>query len=53
MPVVVQGNDYVLLPVGTTAQRPPTPAIGMLRVNTTTNALEIYSGTEWIVWKTL
>lgn len=51
MPVVVQGTDYVLLPVGTTAQRPVTPAIGMIRVNTTTNALEVYSGTEWITWK--
>ena len=35
------------VPVGTTAQRPSTPAAGMTRYNTTTNVLEIYNGTSW------
>jgi filamentous hemagglutinin len=34
-------------PVGNTAQRPATGVTGMLRFNTTTNALEIYNNTEW------
>jgi hypothetical protein len=51
MSVVVQGTDYVQLPVGTTGQRSLTPVIGMMRVNTTTNALEVYTGTVWLTWK--
>ena len=31
------------IPQGTTAQRPASPANGMIRINTTTNQLEIYS----------
>jgi hypothetical protein len=51
MAVIVQGTDFVQLPIGTTAQRPFTPAVGMIRVNTTTNALEVYTGTQWLTWK--
>ena len=47
MPVVVEGTDYVKLPVGTTAQRPPTPAAGMIRVNTTTGKYEVYISSQW------
>jgi len=36
----------MLLPVGTTAQR-PTPVTGQIRYNTTTNAVEVYNGTGW------
>jgi hypothetical protein len=35
------------LPVGTTAQRPASPATGMMRYNTTTSAVETYNGTSW------
>lgn len=35
------------IPVGTTAQRPGTPATGQLRYNTTTSNTEIYNGTTW------
>jgi len=35
------------IPVGTTAQRPASPRSGMLRYNTSTSALEIYTGTGW------
>jgi len=35
------------LPSGTTAQRPASPILGMLRENTDNSALELYNGTEW------
>lgn len=34
-------------PVGTTAQRPGTPATGMMRYNTSTTAFEGYNGSAW------
>jgi hypothetical protein len=37
----------LFLPVGTTAQRPASPATGMMRFNTTTNLVETYNGTSW------
>lgn len=43
----VTATGAYTLPVGTTAQRPATPAIGMLRYNTTTSATEIYNGSAW------
>lgn len=42
----VVGTDAMLLPVGTTAQR-PTGATGYLRFNTTTAAFEGYNGSSW------
>lgn len=35
------------LPSGTTAQRPGSPATGMMRYNTTISLLEFYDGTNW------
>ena len=35
------------LPVGTTAQRPASPATGQMRFNTTTGSVETYNGTSW------
>ena len=35
------------LPVGTTAQRPASPATGQIRFNTTTGSVETYNGTSW------
>ena len=35
------------MPVGTTAQRPGTPAAGWMRYNTTTSNTEIYTGSAW------
>lgn len=40
-------TGYFDLPTGTTAQRPGTPATGMIRFNTTTETAEIYNGTAW------
>jgi len=42
----VSSVDAILLPVGTTAQR-PTGATGYLRFNTTTAAFEGYNGSSW------
>ena len=35
-------------PTGTTAQRPASPVNGMVRFNTTNNALEGYANSSWI-----
>lgn len=43
----INDTGYLQLPVGTTAQRPVSPAAGMMRVNTSTNYLEFYTGTAW------
>ena len=40
-------TGYFDLPAGTTAQRPASPATGMIRYNTTEAKYEVYSGTEW------
>jgi len=37
----------LFLPVGTTAQRPASPATGQMRFNTTTGSVETYNGTSW------
>lgn len=50
----VTGNltatDSLTLPTGTVAQRPSTPAEGMMWFNTTTKKFEGYDGTGWIVF---
>jgi hypothetical protein len=56
---IIEGNDggaqltgatgAFTIPVGTTAQRPGTPATGMLRLNTDTgDVVEVYDGTAWV-----
>ena len=35
------------LPVGTTAQRPASPATGQMRFNTTTGSVEVFNGSSW------
>ena len=47
MALELQFNDYLQLPVGTTAQR-PSPSAGMLRYNSTTSTLEYYNGSAWV-----
>lgn len=41
------GNTALTIPVGTTAQRPGTPATGMTRYNTTTSTWEAYIDGGW------
>lgn len=43
-----QRTDAVILPQGTTAQRPATPSTGMYRFNTTIGAVEYYNGFTWV-----
>jgi len=40
-------TGYFDLPAGTTAQRPGSPATGMVRYNTTESTYEVYTGTAW------
>jgi hypothetical protein len=44
--LTVSGTDAVLLPIGTTAQR-PTGSAGKIRFNSTTTKFEGYNGTTW------
>ncbi len=37
----------MIVPTGTTVQRPTTPIQGMVRYNTSNSTLEEYSGTQW------
>lgn len=41
------GTGRMLVPKGTTAQRPTSPTAGSIRFNTTLGFLENYNGTEW------
>lgn len=41
------GNRFIKLPAGATAQRPALPAAGMVRYNTTESEVEVYDGTAW------
>ncbi len=41
-------TDAIILPTGTTAQRPANPVNGMLRYNTDTPGLEAYIAGQWV-----
>jgi hypothetical protein len=43
----INGTGAVRLASGTTGERPATPPAGSFRFNTTTNTLEVYTGTDW------
>ena len=43
----VNSTDSMLIPVGTSAQRPSTPTAGMMRWNTTLNVLEMWKDNLW------
>ncbi len=45
--VKMTGTGTLDLPAGTTGQRPASPNTGMIRFNTSNNAYEGYSGSEW------
>ena len=47
----VKGTGAIIVPVGTTAQRPETPVVGMIRFCTDCPGgavLQGYNGTEWV-----
>ena len=43
----VNATSAMIVPTGTTAQRPAAPVSGMLRYNTTNQTVETYSGSQW------
>jgi hypothetical protein len=43
----LNGTGHLRVPSGTTAQRPGTPTVGMMRNNTSNNNLDFYTGTAW------
>jgi hypothetical protein len=45
--LAVNSTDSILLPVGTTVQRPPIGYTGMLRFNTSINNLEVFDNSQW------
>lgn len=45
--VTFSSNSAITLPIGTTAQRPGSPAAGNLRYNANTTLLELYNGSTW------
>ena len=45
--LTLNSTNSMVVPVGTTGQRPVTPYTGMMRFNTTTNQMEVYNNSEW------
>ncbi len=43
----VNDTGSITLPVGTNANRPASPELGMIRYNTELEAVEVYDGAEW------
>ena len=48
--IAPSGQGSVVIPTGTTAQRPSSPVNGMMRYNTTLNVVEIYNSAT-STWK--
>jgi hypothetical protein len=46
--VVIDSDQSVIIPVGTTAERPLVATAGMIRFNTTLSRYEGYDGADWI-----
>jgi len=49
----INSNDSIILPVGTSGQRPATPVAGMARYNSTFNQLEFWNGSQWASTETV
>jgi hypothetical protein len=45
--LTVTGTGFLTIPIGTTAQRPATASNGAMRINSTTNYLEVYYNGSW------
>lgn len=46
--LAINATDSMLIPVGNVAQRPGSPAVGMLRYNSTVSQCEIWNGAAWV-----
>ena len=44
---VIDGTEAIIVPKGTTAERPSTGINGQLRYNTTLNIFEVYENSSW------
>jgi hypothetical protein len=44
--VLQSGSTGVVLPVGSSAERPANPVAGLVRFNTDTNTMEYFNGTS-------
>ena len=45
--LIINTTDSMIIPSGTSAQRPATGVVGMVRYNTTSGGFEYYNGTQW------
>lgn len=48
---VIPGTEDMTVPVGTTAQRDGSVAVGAVRYNSTTSLFEFYQGSAWVNYK--
>ena len=48
MSAVINGTNGITFPTWTTATRPASPAQGQAGYNTTTGAMETYTGSAWV-----
>ena len=48
----IDDTGFLKVATGTTAQRPGSPEVGMIRFNTNEGHIEIYDGTTWKKWGT-
>jgi hypothetical protein len=46
--LTVDDTGFIQIPAGTTSERPTSPVNGMMRVNTSLGAPEVYNNGEWI-----
>ena len=46
--ISLTGTGAITVPSGTTAQRPATGVVGMLRYNSTTGNMEAFTGSGWV-----
>ena len=45
--LTLNATSSMVVPVGTTGERPVTPYTGMMRFNSTLNQMEVYNNSEW------
>lgn len=51
--VTLPGTGAIIIPIGTTVQRPGSPSAGMMRFNSDDSRFEGYNGTTWVPIDTL
>ena len=49
---IITDNGAIKVATGTAGQRPGSPAAGMTRFNSDSNALELYNGSGWVTCQT-